>query len=107
VTSEVGHPRLSAVLDLEDLDGAVGRAGGQPRAVVVHLGVMDHVLVDGKQKTEIIFMLCHIIRNNGLCFDKIISLYFCAPKTTTIDIGGKRKSDFSDLLKNLSKMTNF
>jgi hypothetical protein len=42
-------------------------------------------------------------RMNGLCFDKIISLYFCAPKTTTIDIGGKRKSDFSDLLKNLSK----
>jgi hypothetical protein len=40
---------------------------------------------------------------NGLCFDKIVSLYFGAPKTTTIDIGVKRKRDFLDLLKNLPK----
>jgi hypothetical protein len=31
---------------------------------------------------------------NGLCFDKIINLYFGAPKITTIDIGAQRKKDF-------------
>jgi hypothetical protein len=38
-----------------------------------------------------------------ICFDKIISLYFGAPKITTIDIGAQRKRDFFDLLKNLPK----
>jgi hypothetical protein len=33
-------------------------------------------------------------RNNGLRFDKIMSLYFRAPKITAIDIGAKRKKDF-------------
>jgi hypothetical protein len=41
--------------------------------------------------------------HNGLCFDKIISLYFRATKTTTIDIGAKRKRHFLYLLKNLQK----
>jgi hypothetical protein len=45
------------------------------------------------------------IVSNGLCFNKIVSLYFGAPKTTTIDIGMKRKRDFLDLLKNLPKIT--
>jgi hypothetical protein len=43
------------------------------------------------------------LSSNRLCFDKIISLYFGAPKTTTIDIGAQRKRDFLDLLKNLPK----
>jgi hypothetical protein len=47
---------------------------------------------------------CKQLRNNGLCFDKIISLYFGAPKTTTINIGAKRKWHFLHLPKNLPKM---
>jgi hypothetical protein len=42
---------------------------------------------------------------NGLCFDKIISLYFRGPMITTIDIGANRKRDFLHLHKNASKNT--
>jgi hypothetical protein len=44
---------------------------------------------------------CHFA--NGLCFDKIISLYFGAPKTTTIDIGVKRKRHFCTRSKTFQK----
>jgi hypothetical protein len=39
------------------------------------------------------------------CFDKIISIYFRAPKITTIDIGANRKKDFLHLHKILPKIT--
>lgn len=38
--SQVGDEDLSAVADVEDLEGAVRRAGGQAGAVIVHLSVM-------------------------------------------------------------------
>lgn len=38
--SEVGHQDLPSVSDIEDLDGAVGGAGGESGTVVVHLGVV-------------------------------------------------------------------
>jgi hypothetical protein len=41
---------------------------------------------------------------NGLCFDKIVSLYFGAPKTTTIDIHrGEKKNGFFGLAQKPSK----
>jgi hypothetical protein len=43
---------------------------------------------------------------NGLCFDKIISLYFWRPKLTTIDIGAKRKRLFCTCIKTIEKNTN-
>jgi hypothetical protein len=43
--------------------------------------------------------------SNGLCFDKIISLYFWGPKITTIDIGAKRKMIFFTCSKTLEKNT--
>jgi hypothetical protein len=49
----------------------------------------------------------HCIHKNGLCFDKIISLYFCAPKTTTIDIGGKEKVIFRTCSKTFQKWLIF
>lgn len=46
VSLEVGDQRLNpALLQLEDLDRPVRGRRGQPSAVVVHLGVVDHVLV--------------------------------------------------------------
>lgn len=38
--SQVGHQDLASVPHVKDLDSAVGRAGGQSGAVVVHLGVV-------------------------------------------------------------------
>ena len=38
--------RLDApLLEVEDSHAAVGAAGGEPRAVVVHLGVVDEIVV--------------------------------------------------------------
>jgi hypothetical protein len=46
------------------------------------------------------------IKDNGLCFGKIISLHFGAPNIITIDIPRcNKKKGFMDLLKNLPKMT--
>jgi len=44
VAPEIGDPGLGPFLDLEDLDCSIRGAGGQSRAVVVHLGIVDHVL---------------------------------------------------------------
>jgi hypothetical protein len=41
-----------------------------------------------------------VVQQNGLYFDKIISLYFLRPTITTIDIGAKRKRHFLHLHKN-------
>lgn len=38
--SQVGHQNLAAVPHVKDLDGAVGRAGGQSRPIIVHLGIV-------------------------------------------------------------------
>ena len=46
VALEDAGERLDApLLEVEDSHAAVGAAGGEPRAVVVHLGIVDEVVV--------------------------------------------------------------
>ena len=44
VTPEICHLCLGSFFHLKDLDGTVRGAGGQPGAVEIHLGIVDHIL---------------------------------------------------------------
>ena len=63
VAPEIRNPGLSSFFDLEYFDGPVRGAGGQPGAVVVHLGIVDHVLERQQMKRWDIDQLRRLLGN--------------------------------------------